>query len=429
MFSYSRTNVCRLCKSSRCTDILDLGEQYVVNFIPEKDIQSWKDGKVEKAIPLILMVCEDCSYVQIRHSVDPDRLYRKFWYKSGINESMRTTLREIVYEAKDIAGVSDKGHVMDIASNDGTLLSFYPDTMFKVGFDPALNLKEEAVKLGRTPHIIADYFTKEAFEKWGGYNIDMEDGFDVITAISVFYDLEDPVPFLELVKETMSQTGVFVIQMNYLLTMLRDRAIDNIAHEHLGYYSLMALKQLMERCGLQIQDASLNGVNGGSIRVFICHKGRTQTVNQETNVNTILQSEIDAKLADPATYVAFAEAMQTIKNQIIHEVARCKAQGKLVYLYGASTRGSTLMQYLNLPADYIVAAAERNPEKYGHYMVGTWIPIISEEDARKNADVFIVLPWHFKAAILAREENTMMGGTQFLFPLPQPSVYQAKRIV
>lgn len=427
MFAYTRTNVCRLCKSENVQDILDLGEQFVVNFIPPHQIQDWKDGKVEKAIPLILMVCKDCSYVQIRHSVDPDRLYRKFWYKSGINESMRNTLREIVYEAKDIAGISDEGNVMDIASNDGTLLSFYPDSMLKVGFDPALNLRNEAMSLGRTPHIIADYFTEEAYQKWTKGMTGPS--FDVITAISMFYDLEDPVPFLQLIKKIMKDTGVFVIQMNYLLTMLRDRAIDNIAHEHLGYYSLTALSRLMDRCGLQIQDASLNGVNGGSIRVFIAHKGRQRTITQITNVATIAKGEIEAKLADPETYVAFGEAMTAIKNQITHEIGRYISQDKTVYLYGASTRGSTLMQYLDLPEGWIKGAAERNPEKYGHFMVGTWIPIVSEEFARKDADLFVVLPWHFKSAILAREEGTMMDGVNMLFPLPTPLVYQVKRIV
>lgn len=391
--------------------VLDLGDQYVVNFIPQEEVDAWKNGQVEQKVPLQLCLCANCKFIQLRHSVDPDRLYRKFWYKSGINESMRTTLKGIVDQA--IHRMGDVWKVLDIGSNDGTLLSFYPESFLKVGMDPAENLVEEAKVTAGTDHILAAYFSEESLPRLENFG-----KFHIITAISMFYDLEDPVDFLHTIHRVLAPNGICIIQMNYILSMLEQNAVDNICHEHLGYYSLSVLKRLVEACGLEVLDATTNDVNGGSIKVTIGHSG--MPVN-EAQVNDILEREAEARLDDIGMYRAFVCRVNTIFAKIRAYIQSEKQEN--VYLYGASTRGTTLMQCLKLDNTSVAGVAERNPEKTGLCMVGSWIPIVSEEEARKHATVMMVLPWHFKSSILAREEETLMHSVRFLFPLPTPRLF------
>lgn len=423
---YTVQETCRLCHSNDIQLILSLGDQYVVDFIKSTELNAWRNGERENPVPMNLMICKQCKFVQLRETVNPDRLYRKFWYKSGINESMRRQLHEIVQKATaKVRLVHDPliPSVLDIGCNDGTLLAAYGDAICKVGFDPATNLTAEAKKTAKTEFIFDDYFTKAHA---GQLKALAPDGFKVITAISMFYDLQDPRAFLELVRQNLQERGVFVIQMNYLLTMLLYNAVDNIAHEHLGYYSLTVLKQLVESCGMNVCDAELNDTNGGSIRVYINHAGLGISISAAKRVWEILQIEEASKLDNIQTYLAFRARIEEIKTAV--RMAIYSHSGK-VYLYGASTRGSTLMQLLNLPASSIVGVAERNPEKVGLHMVGTWLPIVSESVAREDATMFLILPWHFKTSILERERASLeQRGIKFLFPLPYPHIYSVDRL-
>lgn len=425
LLTYIDHAFCRICKTGKLEHVLSLGNHYVVTFIDPAELPAWKRGEREPKIPLTLMICSTCKFVQLRETVNQDRLYRKFWYRSSTNESMCRQLREIVDEASAKAQLKNQRFqpVLDIGCNDGQLLSYYSDTIMKVGFDPAVNLTAEAKDRAGTEFILADYFSDR-------YEEDLRrlapGGFRVITAISMFYDLPDPMPFLRAVKKALHPDGVFVIQMNYLLSMIEQNAVDNIAHEHLGYYSLAVLKSLVEACGMQVRDASVNDTNGGSIRVYVNHTGPT-TNDEYKRVSDLLQIELGARLDDPQTYRKFEGRIETIKSQLREAIYSYAGS---VYLYGASTRGSTLMQLLDIGGDAIVGAAERNPEKVGKLMVGTWIPIVSEEHARKAASMFLVLPWHFKSSILERERKTLEEGeVKFLFPFPSPCIYSADRLM
>lgn len=427
MFNYKTTTKCRLCKSEDLETVYDMGKHYVVAFIPENEEQEWRAGKKEQAIPLSLVMCKVCTFVQLGQSVDPDRMYRQFWYKSGINESMRRTLQDIVAAALARVNSYHTMSVLDIGSNDGTLLSFYSGFIRTVGFDPAENLVQEAKETARTQYIYADYFTqkyeKELWELTG------KEGFRIITAIAMFYDLEEPTEFLKLIKRVLHPDGIFVVQMNYLLSMLEQNAVDNIAHEHLGYYSLKALKALVESVGLSVIAAEINDVNGGSIKVTIAHNTDLQTSDDIEGVNKLLDIEAESNLSSPETYKKFGEEMRNIIARINCYIHASVHKGNKVYLYGASTRGSTLMQLLDQKLiPYIKGVAERNPEKCGLRMVGTWLPIFDESQCRNDANVFIVLPYHFRDAILARENRTMLNGVEFMFPLPEPAVYSGERI-
>lgn len=417
---FKQVTSCRGCNSNSLSTICDLGTHYVVNFLTKEELEHY----TEQPVPLALARCEACHLVQLQHSVDPDRMYKRFWYKSGINESMRRTLKDIVNDASKLTTLEEGSAVLDIGSNDGTLLSFYDAHILKVGFDPAENLVDEARLRADTPWIFCDYFAhgSKSYPKMRSI---AQDGFKVITAIAMFYDLEDPRSFLASVRDCLHQNGVFVVQCNDLLSMLQSNAFDNIAHEHLCYYSFTVMHQLITICGMQVIDVERNNVNGGCIKVTAGHTSRIVSSEARNKIEAMLLAEANAGLHLSDTYLAFASRIATISTSIREFLTQSMPMINDLYLYGASTRGSTLMQFLGLPKGFVKGAAERNPEKYGLYMVGTEVLIISEEEARKQADMFLVLPWHFKSAILEREHDYT---TPLLFPLPTPMVYSKYKL-
>lgn len=394
-------NQCRACQSHCLEQVVDLGVHWISAFYKSRE-----EGEANgKRVPLKLMVCRECWLVQLAHTTPPDWLYRQFWYKSGITKTMRDVLKKIVDDATEIAELVPGDYVCDIGANDGTMLRFYDKDILRTGFEPALNLRNEAEFGGNL--IISDYFK---------FVPDLEGRFKVITAIAMFYDLDDPMEFLYAVRKMLHEDGVFVIQMNYLLTMLTDCAFDNIGHEHLCYYSLTSLVPLLHRAGLHVAKVALNDVNGGSIQVW-CRKGNGREPNDD--IATLLALEGETGLDTLKPYDEFAKRI-AIVGQNIH-IRLAQYPHDRIYLCGASTRGNTLIQTFGINFARVAGAAERDPRKIGLVTAGTWIPIVSEEEARKHADLMLVLPYHFKAEIVERENSFLRRGGKLLFPLPVPT--------
>lgn len=392
--------------------VLSLGQQYVVDFVKDEN------GDYIEA-PLDLIKCKTCHLLQLKHSVNPDRLYSKFWYKSGINESMRDALRNIVTAGLEV--VSNPKRALDIGSNDGTLLSYYRGTKVRtVGIDPCRDLVMSGHNEGRIDIAINGYFSAKAVRPFGPY--------DIITAIAMFYDVEDPTRFLKDCKDVLTKDGVIIIQMNYLKGMLEQCAVDNICHEHLTYFSLTSLMPCIEKAGLELVGAETNDVNGGSIRVYLMHKGKALqcSANKQMSLYTyghsLLIEEDKMGLDTSSPYNAFALRTRSVFDRLRHYLGAVDKAGGRVYVYGASTRGTTLMQCLRLPYGLIKGAAERDASKFGLKMMGTWIPIESEEYCRRDATHFLVLPWHFLNTIKLREKIWLENGGRFIVPLPEPKI-------
>ncbi|MDE1971277.1 MAG: methyltransferase domain-containing protein, partial [Patescibacteria group bacterium] len=273
--SWKKT-VCRTCGSKNLRPVFEMGEIAISDF-PDRP-----DGQ-ELSSPLDLYLCSNCTLVQLGHTVPPDLLFRTFWYRSGVTQSMKESLADIVRGAKyhlseeALYGFQHnvRPFVLDIGANDGTLLSMYQeDNVYKVGFEPATNLTDPSLPNSMW---IQDYFNVEAIP------IKFQQEFFIITAIAMFYDLDDPNRFLSHINRCIKKDGVFVIQMNYLPAMLKSNAVDNICHEHLTYYTLFSLQKLLNRHALYVYDAELNAVNGGSIRVYCGPKsgyGFSEQVNE-----------------------------------------------------------------------------------------------------------------------------------------------------
>lgn len=411
---YREIKKCRLCGSEEIKDILQLGSQYVVDFVPAQM------DKMARA-PLTLMRCTKCELVQLRHSVHPDLMYKKFWYRSGINEQMKKALLEVVDRAQEVAYVGKGDAVLDVGANDGHLLGWYPGEVRTVGVDPCAELVEEGLKHQRMDIGIKGYFSKELVEPHGPYK--------VITAIAMFYDLEDPVQFLKDCKSVLKRDGVIIVQMNYLPAMLKNNAVDNIEHEHLTYFSMTTMKLAADMAGLEIVGAETNDVNGGSFRVYLTHPdsglyGTTATKQVQMFMKSMamIHDEQKMKLDTIEPYAQFGQRVTEICKVLQNYLTSEAEKGEKIYVYGASTRGTVLMQLLNLPDGVILGAAERDVKKYNLQMMGTWTKIYPEEVLRPKATQFLLLPWHFLDQTWKREEDWLRRGGKLIVPLPEPRV-------
>ena len=399
---------CRVCNNKHLEPIISLGVLQIVDFVDS-------EGKNDAA-PLDLVICDKkhggCGLVQLKHTIPADRLYRKFWYKSGVNQTMKDALKDVVDKVQNYISLKPNDIVLDIGANDGTLLRFYDNTVRKVGFEPATNLVKEA-SVGTTK-IINDYFNFESFEKEFP-----EEKAKIITTIAMFYDLEEPNKFVDNIVKTLDEDGVWVNQMNYLITMLEDKAFDNVVHEHLEYYSMKSLEYLLDKHDLVIFDVELNELNGGSFRTYVKHKN-CKKFPVTKRVNELRNNEEKLRVEDYETYQRYAKELEDLKEKTHSFISDQVRKKKKVYVYGASTRGATLLQFYNLNKDLIIAAADRNPEKWGKKIAGTDIPIISEEQARKEMpDYFLILPWYFLDEFIKREEDYLKNGGKFIVPLPE----------
>jgi len=324
---------------------------------------------------------------------------------------MRGALEDIVVKACEIANPRSGDLVVDIGCNDGTLLRAYKSSgIRRVGFEPAKNLIQDARR--GTDYIFNDFFEFDLFKETFP-----DSKAKIVTSIAMFYDLDDPTGFVTDVAKTLEPEGVWVIQQNYLPTMLEQNGFDNIGHEHLTYYSLQTLSRLLIDHGLEIFDVEKNDVNGGSFRTYVSHKGRFPL---RESVRRLKESETKLFSRRPSIYREFATNVRMLGLQLRKFVRNEVKAGKRIYVYGASTRGNTILQYCKLDHHLIEKATDANPEKWGRKTPGTGIPIVSKEEARKDKpDYFLVLPHHFLGEIRSQESDYLCSGGKFIVPLPK----------
>ena len=324
---------------------------------------------------------------------------------------MRKALEDIVIKACEVALPKEGDIVMDIGCNDGTLLRSYKIPGLKlVGFEPAKNLVEEARK--GTTFVFNDFFGYDQFhQKFPGTKAKL------ITSVAMFYDLDDPDAFVADIAKCLEARGVWVIQQNYLCSMLQQNGFDNIGHEHLTYYSLETMSKLLSNRDLEIFDVEKNDVNGGSFRTFVAQKGQFPV---RRSVETMKKSEKKLFSMKPSTYSTFAKNVQRVRSQLSDFIKDQTRNGRTVYVYGASTRGNTILQYCKLDRHLIKKATDANPEKWGLKTPGTQIPIVSKDEARRDKpDFFLVLPHHFLKEIMREEQEYLESGGKLIVPLPE----------
>lgn len=397
--------------------LFTLGELPISDFL--------KEGEAPRggAHDLQLLLEEDTGAVRLETSAPLHQMFGKYFYRSSINPLMVKELNNIVESILPLIRLKENDVWCDVASNDGTLLSFVPKHLLRVGIDPA----EDSFKIDAEKHadlIIQDFFSADTFKasKFGTQKI------NVLTAIAMLYDIEDLDGFLQDVYEVLDDEGLFVVQLSHSGLMIEQCAFDNILSEHFRYLILSSLKVYLERNGFVISDCTLNDTNGGSFRVYIRKKiadeklFATQPYRDVAfyRVNSLLQYEKSCKLDKVETWMDFYDRINLLKKETVEFIQKAKSEGKTVWAYCASTKGNTLLNYFKLDETVIDGIAEKSVFKWGLRAVGSNIRITSEEEMRKaKPDYLLILAWHFISNFLEREKDLIDSGTKFIVPCPK----------
>jgi hypothetical protein len=403
---------CRNCNSNELISVLSIGEQYLTGVFPKNINQKITKG------PLDLFFCNNCSLLQLGKSYDLTEMYGdNYGYRSGLNQSMIEHLTKKIIHLQSLANPKDSDLVIDIGSNDATSLNAYKGGFIKLGIDPTGNkffeFYQNEIKL------IPDFFTYEIFNK----NFPDKKA-KIITSIAMFYDLEDPNQFVKDINKCLDEDGIWHFEQSYMPSMLRTNAYDTICHEHLEFYSLRVVKDILEKNDLKIIDVQMNAINGGSFAVTAVKDKCTRYEINKPIIEWLLNQESRMKLDSIEPYKNFRFRVEQHKNDLKLLIKKLNDAGKKVFGYGASTKGNVLLQYCGFTIKDIPFIAEVNKEKFGSFTPGTNIPIISESDAKEmNPDYFLVLPWHFRDFILKKETKYINSGGKLIFPLPEIEIY------
>lgn len=399
---YTEITRCRICKSENLTQVLDLGEQALSGTFPKPR------EMVEKG-PLKLVWCKDCGLLQLKETYSlPDMYGDNYGYRSGLNSSMVAHLSNKIRKLEQLVNLKSTDLVIDIGSNDATSLKAYLTPCQKLGIDPTGKKFEKYYPAD--VDLLPDFFSAEAYNMfYAGSKA------KIITSIAMFYDLPEPTQFVKDVYSILADDGIWHLEVAYMPTMLNNCAYDAICHEHLEFYSLTVLNNLLTKNGFKILRAEFNNINGGSIEVTVC-----KNTSRTWHVGRILQEEGKQGFGTIKPYVDFQDRVQRHRTALTNLVSKLNEQGKLVFGFGASTKGNVMLQYCKFTPDDIPFIADVNPDKFGCVTPGTGIPIISEKEAREmKPDYFLVFPWHFRENIL-QNRGDFKG--KFIFPLPEIDV-------
>ena len=412
---YKKIEKCRICGNTHLECVLDLGKQMLTGVFPKDKNSNVTTG------PLRLVKCtagdDACGLLQMEHSYDLGEMYgENYGYRSGLNASMVAHLNNKVKRILGLVALNDGDLVIDIGSNDSTTLQAYPSSgPVLVGVDPT------GIKFHHyyPPHIqlIPDFFTSALVNaKFPGQKA------KVVTSFSMFYDLEDPMGFMQQVYDVLADDGIWVFEQSYMPTMLDTNSYDTVCHEHLEFYALRQIKWMADHVGFKILDVEFNDINGGSFSVTVAKAHGDLTV--VPSIQKILDDERTKGLDTLVPYQEFADRVVKTKSDLLDFIKSAHSENKIISVLGASTKGNVLLQYCELTTKDVEFVGEVNPEKFDCYTPGTWIPIISEQELlAKKPDYLIVLPWHFRQFFIS---NKKLSGMNLVFPLPNLEIINVR---
>lgn len=406
-------DICRICKNSNLKTVISLGDLIITSRFPV-----YGDFSTPKT-PIDLCKCEECGLIQLLQTTFSSELYEyEYGYRSGISNTMRTHLKDYQKEILSKIVLNKGDIVVDIGSNDSTMLQYYSEDLIRIGVDPTGKQFKEyygEVKL------IPNYFTLKNFREVYPY-----EKCKIVSSISMFYDLPDPVQFAKDINEVLEDDGIWTCEQSYMLTMVKRNSIDTICHEHLEYYCLSQIKRIADMSNFKIIDVLFNDCNGGSFRVYFAKKSSVVHKENIELVEKIIKEEIEYGIMNDKIYEDFMKNCNYEVDKLKTFIDNVNKNCQNIYVYGASTKGNCLLQFANIGEDKIKYAVERNPNKVGK-MTNTGIEIISEETMRENPPNFLlVLPWHFKKEIIERENEYLKGGGKLIFPFPNFEIVSLK---
>ena len=396
---------CRNCQSNLLKELFSLGKLSFTGKFPSKEKRIVPKAEIK------VVICKKCKLVQLDRNFNKKFLYGKdYGYRTGINKTMTNHVKDVVNDLQELTNLKKNEYVLDIASNDGTLLNFYSKKNITVGIDPIINKHKKYYK--NINYKFSNFFNFHSIN-----NKLPKVKFKIITALSMFYDLENPNSFLKDASKLLDRDGVLLIEHADLYSIVKNNIFDTFCHEHLEYYSSKVIINMVKKHNLKVFDHKFNNINGGSSQYYICH--RNAKYKTRKTVKNILKIENKFQIDKIKTYKNFFNKIHKIKKDLTSKLKSLLKKNKIIHGYGASTKGNVLLQYFDINKEQIKFIADRNPLKFNKYTPGTGIKIISENVSRKlKPDFFLVLPWHFKEEILLREKNMIKKGTKFIFPLP-----------
>lgn len=404
-------SICRVCHSSAFDEIINLGNQPLSGVFPQNSEELISSGDLQ------LMRCSGCGLVQLGASFPSEEMYgENYGYRSGLNSTMVNHLERIAQGLIRKIDFENHDVVCDIGSNDGTFLkNFEGLDLDLMGIDPTagkyLSHYPSIVK------VVANFFSEEIY-----FTHQIRQA-KLVTSIAMFYDLEDPVSFARQVNKVLREDGFWLIEMSYAPWMQNSGAYDTICHEHLEYYSLADLNNILKLSGFYIQDVSTNAINGGSIAVLARKISQIAANLPGEYFGWLLEQETQSRVNTLESWVKFAQTVESRRNSLRSLVSEITNAGKTIYGLGASTKGNVLLNYSHLDKASIPLIGEVNPYKFGRVTPGSHIPIVPEQDIlNMRPDYLLFLPWHFRESAIQKYSAYLTDGGRFIFPLPSVEV-------
>lgn len=379
---YENLESCLCCGEKDLMTYLDLGSQPLANSYHKKDIDVFY-------FPLKVNVCRNCYHNQLTIAVEPSLMFKNYLYVSGTTQTFRDHCRRL---AEDAVSRYRPKRVLDIAANDGTLLSYFKDLGCEVlGVDPAENL--QAISKAKGVDVIVDYWREES-EKI------VTQKFDVITGTNVFAHVSNPYGFLRGCHKALADDGTVILEFPYCNKMVEHVEFDTVYHEHISYFLVNSFAKLAERAGFHIADILETPIHGGSIRFFI----RKDLPQHAEKAQAYILEEYNRGLYNIVSYQHMANCVEVAKNALIRKVHYLRAEGYKVIGYGASAKGNTMLNHFNLKLDYIV---DDNPMKCGYLTPGQDIPIQLPQTMAEEKDrlAIVILSWNFYEEIKKKIKN------------------------
>ena len=404
---------CRSCAKGGLELILSLGQSPLANaLLQAKDVPS-AGGAPEETFPLDLAFCPSCSLLQITETVAPEKLFREYLYFSSFSDTMLQHAEAISNKLVESEKLTKDSLVAEVASNDGYLLQYYQRRGIPVlGIEPAVNIAKVAQD-ERGIRSISEFFTRDLAEK---LKADGERA-DVIHANNVLAHVADLNGFVAGIEILLKDTGVAVIECPYAKDFIDHCEFDTIYHEHLCYYSLTALDHLATRHGLVIRDVERLPIHGGSLRLYLGKKGKTE---RGPRTLALLAEEQAWGVGTLAFYQGFAARVEKLKFALVGHLKALKAKGAKIAAYGAAAKGSTLLNYFGIGKETLDFVVDRSTHKQGLYMPGVHIPIVAPSRLLEaKPDYVLLLTWNFAAEILEQQKEYREAGGKFIVPIPE----------
>jgi hypothetical protein len=406
---------CMICHGSQLHKFIDLGSQpNGNNFLMPDELGD------EPFFDLSMMVCDECSHVQISQFPSPEFMFSNHPYVTGVNQPVVRHFTALAAHVVKKYGLRKNDLVVDIGCNDGTLLSsFAKEGMRVLGVDPGKRTGELARESGIT--VFRQFWNHETGRSLKHLSVRPQ----VVTATAVFYHVPDLHDFVMGLTEVMDENTVFVVQGVNLRDLIEKNEFDHFYHEHSCIHSFAPLTRLFRAHGLRIQDVEMSPIHGGS---FILYVVREENSRPETPaVQAALDADEAAGLTRRETYEAFARRVTANMDELKALLVKLQAEGKTVYALGAPVKGSTLLNYRGIGPDLVQAATEVNDFKIGRVTPGTHIPVIDERTLDKQPDYYLVLAWNFADYLREKYDAYLSAGGRFIVPVPNVKILGPKR--